>query len=48
MTIKVFFTGGGGAGTIEAIRALKARGGYEIATADASLNSGGFAFADRG
>lgn len=48
MTIKLFFTGGGGAGTIEAIRALKALGDYEIATADASLNSGGFAFADRG
>jgi carbamoyl-phosphate synthase large subunit len=45
--IKVFFTGGGGAGTIEAIRALKAQGRYEIITADASPASAGFHFADR-
>ncbi|MBL0218872.1 MAG: ATP-grasp domain-containing protein [Myxococcales bacterium] len=47
MTIKVFFTGGGGAGTIEAVRALKALGGYEVVTADATAASAGFAFADR-
>jgi len=46
--IKILFTGGGGAGTIEAIRALRATGEYEIATADASPASAGFAFADRG
>ncbi len=46
--IKILFTGGGGSGTIEAIRALRATGEYEIATADASVASGGFAFADRG
>ena len=47
MTIKVFFTGGGGAGTIEAMRALKALGGYEVVTADATVTSAGFSFADR-
>lgn len=44
--IKVFFTGGGGAGTIEAVKALKAAG-YEVVTADATASSAGFAFADR-
>jgi carbamoyl-phosphate synthase large subunit len=44
--IKVFFTGGGGAGTIEAVRALKAQG-YEVVTADATPSSAGFSFADR-
>lgn len=47
MTIKIFFTGGGGAGTIEAVRALKALGGYEVVTADATPASAGFSFADR-
>jgi carbamoyl-phosphate synthase large subunit len=47
MTIKIFFTGGGGAGTIEAVRALKALGGYEVVTADATPLSAGFSFADR-
>lgn len=45
--IKLFFTGGGGAGTIEAIRALREIGGYEIVTADATPTSAGFSFADR-
>jgi carbamoyl-phosphate synthase large subunit len=45
--IKVFFTGGGGAGTIEAIKALKATGRYEIVTADATPTSAGFSWADR-
>jgi len=45
--IKVFFTGGGGAGTIEAVKALKALGHYEVVTADATASSAGFAFADR-
>lgn len=45
--IKVFFTGGGGAGTIEAVKALKALGGYEVVTADATPTSAGFAWADR-
>jgi carbamoyl-phosphate synthase large subunit len=44
--IKVFFTGGGGAGTIEAVKALKAAG-YAVVTADATATSAGFAFADR-
>ncbi len=47
MTIKVFFTGGGGAGTIEAVRALEALGGYEVVTADATPLSAGFRFAAR-
>jgi carbamoyl-phosphate synthase large subunit len=46
-SIKVFFTGGGGAGTIEAVKALKALGGYEVITADATPTSAGFAWADR-
>ncbi len=45
--IKIFFTGGGGAGTIEAVRALKATGRYEVVTADATPSSAGFSFADR-
>lgn len=45
--IKIFFTGGGGAGTIEAVKALKAQGRYEVVTADATPTSAGFAFADR-
>jgi carbamoyl-phosphate synthase large subunit len=44
--IKVFFTGGGGAGTIEAVKSLKARG-YEVITADATASSAGFSWADR-
>ena len=44
--IKVFFTGGGGAGTIEAVKALKALG-YAVVTADATASSAGFSFADR-
>ncbi len=43
---KIFFTGGGGAGTIEAVKALKALG-YEVVTADATPSSAGFSFADR-
>jgi carbamoyl-phosphate synthase large subunit len=43
---KIFFTGGGGAGTIEAVKALRALG-YEVVTADATPSSAGFAFADR-
>ena len=45
--IKLLFTGGGGAGTIEAVKALKATGRYEIATADATPSSAGLWFADR-
>ena len=45
--IKVLFTGGSGAATIEAVKALKARGEYEVVTADALRNSAGFTFADR-
>jgi len=46
--IKVFFTGGGGAGTIEAVKALKAQAGrYEVITADATPTSAGFSWADR-
>lgn len=46
--IKVFFTGGGGAGTIEAVKALKAQTGrYEVITADATPTSAGFSWADR-
>jgi carbamoyl-phosphate synthase large subunit len=45
--IKIFFTGGGGAGTIEAVKALKASGRYEVVTADATPTSAGFSFADR-
>lgn len=45
--IKLFFTGGGGAGTIEAVKALKALGRYEIVTADATPTSAGFVWADR-
>jgi carbamoyl-phosphate synthase large subunit len=44
--IKLFFTGGGGAGTIEAVKSLKALG-YEIVTADATPTSAGFSWADR-
>lgn len=44
--IKLFFTGGGGAGTIEAVKALKALG-YAIVTADATPTSAGFSWADR-
>jgi len=45
--IKLFFTGGGGAGTIEALRALRATGRYTLITADATRSSAGFSFADR-
>lgn len=46
--IKVFFTGGGGAGTIEAVKALKSQAGrYEVVTADATPTSAGFSWADR-
>jgi carbamoyl-phosphate synthase large subunit len=44
--IKVFFTGGSGAATIEAVKALKAEG-YSVVTADAIATSAGFSFADR-
>ncbi len=44
--IKVFFTGGSGGATIEAVKALKALD-YEVVTADAIPNSAGFSFADR-
>ncbi|HEX5062936.1 MAG TPA: ATP-grasp domain-containing protein [Kofleriaceae bacterium] len=44
--IKLFFTGGGGAGTIEAVKVLKALG-YEVVTADATPTSAGFSWADR-
>lgn len=44
--IKLFFTGGGGAGTIEAVKSLKALG-YEIVTADATPSSAGLSWADR-
>lgn len=46
-TIKILFTGGSGGQTIEAVKALKAMGGYELVTADAIRNSAGFTFADR-
>lgn len=45
--IKILFTGGGGAGTIEAVKALKDSGRYEVLTADATPTSAGFSFADR-
>jgi carbamoyl-phosphate synthase large subunit len=45
--IKIFFTGGSGAATIEAVKALRAQGCYEIVTADAVATSAGFSFADR-
>jgi carbamoyl-phosphate synthase large subunit len=44
--IKIVLTGGGGAGTIEAVKALKAAG-YEVITADATPGSAGLSFADR-
>jgi carbamoyl-phosphate synthase large subunit len=44
--IKLFFTGGGGAGTIEAVKSLKALG-YQVVTADATPTSAGFSWADR-
>ena len=47
MTIKVLITGGGGPGTIEALRSLKARGDYELITADAIVASAGVMFASR-
>src|SRR5262245_61403523 len=46
MPSKLFFTGGGGAGTIEAVKSLKALG-YEIVTADATPTPAGFSWADR-
>jgi carbamoyl-phosphate synthase large subunit len=45
--IKILFTGGSGGQTIEAVKALKALGCYEVVTADALRNSAGFSFADR-
>jgi carbamoyl-phosphate synthase large subunit len=45
--IKLLFTGGSGAATIEAVKALKQTGRYEIVTADAIALSAGFSFADR-
>ncbi len=45
--IKVFFTGGSGAATIEVLRSLQALGTYEIVTGDAIAASAGFSFADR-
>lgn len=47
-TRRVFITGAGGAGTIEIIRALRAKGRYEIVVADASPYSAGLPLADRG
>lgn len=47
-TRRVFITGAGGAGTIEIIRSLRAKGRYEIIVADASPYSAGLALADRG
>ena len=47
MTIKVLITGGGGPGTVETLRSLKARGDYEIITADAMVASAGVMFASR-
>jgi carbamoyl-phosphate synthase large subunit len=44
--IKIVLTGGGGAGTIEAVKALKAEG-YGVVTADATPSSAGLSFADR-
>lgn len=45
--IRVLFTGGGGAGTIEVIKALKATGRYFVIAADASEYSAGFPVGDR-
>jgi carbamoyl-phosphate synthase large subunit len=45
--IRVFITGGGGAGTVEILRSLKATGRYFLIAGDASTYSAGFAFADR-
>jgi carbamoyl-phosphate synthase large subunit len=48
VSIKIFFTGGSGGATIEAVKSLKAQGGiYEVVTADAIATSAGFSFADR-
>jgi carbamoyl-phosphate synthase large subunit len=48
LSIKVFFTGGSGGATIEAVKSLKAQGDlYEVITADAIATSAGFTFADR-
>jgi carbamoyl-phosphate synthase large subunit len=44
---KVLLTGGGGAGTIAVIHALKELG-YEVVTADATVHSAGLRFAHRG
>lgn len=44
---RIFLTGGGGAGTIAVIAALKELG-YEVSTADASVHSAGLGLADRG
>lgn len=47
--IKVLFTGGSGAATIEAMRSLAALGDtYELVVADAVATSAGFAYASRG
>lgn len=45
--VRVLITGGGGAGTVEILRALKAKGNYYLITGDASAYSAGFAFADK-
>lgn len=44
---RILLTGGGGAGTIEVIKRLRATGRYFVIAADASRYAGGFAFADR-
>jgi carbamoyl-phosphate synthase large subunit len=45
--VRVLITGGGGSGTIEVLRALRATGEFFLITGDASPYSAGFAHADR-
>ncbi len=44
---KLLFTGAGGAGTIEVLRALRARGVYTLVGCDATPHSVGFTLVDR-
>jgi carbamoyl-phosphate synthase large subunit len=45
--VRVLITGGGGAGTVEVLRALRSTGRYHLITGDASPYSAGFPLADR-
>jgi carbamoyl-phosphate synthase large subunit len=46
--IRVLVTGGGGAGTLEILRTLKASGRYFLVAVDAAAHASGLALADRG